>query len=570
MPKTTTFPSESPSRPSRVRHLIVALATAMSVLLYLDRFCVSFAADYIREDLGLTQTHMSWFLSVFFWSYALAQVPSGWLSDRHGARLMLTLYVVAWSLFTAQVGIVSGFVMLLLARLGCGLGQAGAYPTAGGVVSRWVPISRRGAASAWVALGGRIGGAIAPLLTAFLMVVFVPVGTPVEFMDADILDKAKLENQFSGDLPQGTKISDAAKQIMTHIGSEGTLLATLNGVLDDAGLFDEAAFAKVNLPREALSYAVRKKTGESISPDEQKRFNRLLIEAAFPAEIRKLYGRGWRPVMIVYGLVGILVAGAIWWIFRERPEQHPWVNNSERELIEAGRPPGATPIGRAGRLSMWPLLTSLSLWSNCACQFGTNVGWLFLVTWLSRYFIEVHNVPILERGVMVMIPSLAGIGGMFLGGRLTDWLLPRVGLKWSRRLPPTVTRFLAAIGYGLCLLFASLPSDSPWNSPWAFTVAFSMVYFSVDLGTAAVWAYAQDAGGKNVGSILGWGNMWGNLGAAIAPPLIYNRILGETPTLHDWNSLFWVGLIAFTLSGCCAWGLDATKPVFPNESPHQD
>ena len=68
----------------------------MAFLLYLDRFCVSFAADYIKEDLDLSQAQMSWFLSAFFWSYALAQVPSGWLSDRYGARIMLVIYILSW------------------------------------------------------------------------------------------------------------------------------------------------------------------------------------------------------------------------------------------------------------------------------------------------------------------------------------------------------------------------------------------------------------------------------------------------------------------------------------------
>ena len=65
----------SETRPTKARYLIVAAATLMSFLLYLDRFCVSFAVDYIRQDLGLTQSQMSWFISSFFWSYALAQVP---------------------------------------------------------------------------------------------------------------------------------------------------------------------------------------------------------------------------------------------------------------------------------------------------------------------------------------------------------------------------------------------------------------------------------------------------------------------------------------------------------------
>ena len=42
-------------QPSKVRYLIVAAATLMAFLLYLDRFCVSFAVDYIRQDLDLSQ-----------------------------------------------------------------------------------------------------------------------------------------------------------------------------------------------------------------------------------------------------------------------------------------------------------------------------------------------------------------------------------------------------------------------------------------------------------------------------------------------------------------------------------
>ena len=89
--------------------LIVAAATLMSFLLYLDRFCVSFAVDYIRQDLGMSQGQVKWFLSAFFWSYALAQVPAGWLSDRYGARIMLVVYILTWSFFTGLIGAANSF-----------------------------------------------------------------------------------------------------------------------------------------------------------------------------------------------------------------------------------------------------------------------------------------------------------------------------------------------------------------------------------------------------------------------------------------------------------------------------
>src|SRR5687767_5600975 len=124
-------------RPTRVRYLVVAVAMLMSVLLYLDRFCISFAERLIKEDLDLSNKQMGWILSAFFWSYALGQVPSGWFSDRFGARNMLALYILLWSLFTALTGLAAGFAMLVVMRLGFGLAQAGAYPTAASLLSRW-------------------------------------------------------------------------------------------------------------------------------------------------------------------------------------------------------------------------------------------------------------------------------------------------------------------------------------------------------------------------------------------------------------------------------------------------
>ena len=98
--------------PTYVRYRVVAVSALMAILLYLDRFCISFAEQYIQEDLRLTDQQIGWMLSAFFWTYALAQVPSGWLTDRFGARLMLTIYILLWSLFTGLTGLAAGFVVL--------------------------------------------------------------------------------------------------------------------------------------------------------------------------------------------------------------------------------------------------------------------------------------------------------------------------------------------------------------------------------------------------------------------------------------------------------------------------
>ncbi len=85
---------------------------------------------------------------------------------------MLTAYIVLWSLLTLATGLVSSFAGLLLVRLLCGAAEAGAYPTSMALVRKWIPLESRARASGMVALGGRIGGTLAPFLTIWLVVSF--------------------------------------------------------------------------------------------------------------------------------------------------------------------------------------------------------------------------------------------------------------------------------------------------------------------------------------------------------------------------------------------------------------
>ncbi|MBI3865805.1 MAG: MFS transporter [Planctomycetia bacterium] len=595
---------ETASRPTRVRHVVVAVTVLMAVVLYLDRFCVSFAERYIKEDLGLTEREIAHFISAFFWAYALGQVPSGWLSDRLSSRGVLALYIVSWSFFTAMIGAAAGFAMLLAMRLGCGLSQAGAYPTAGALLGRWVPFSGRGLASGLVALGGRVGAVIAPILTAYLMVIFVPLSTPADLDARSILDGpalcAKLTAPPStagfGDAPPiGERIfrrlpaevqpsvvtygelqrqrqdaetrraaagkpAEPAPPVPMDASDVQALVAGLDALLSSADLFEPRDFDRLkNLEREALGLQARRQKGESLSDAETVRLNRLFLEGLFAKEIGKLYVKGWRPVLLVYGIAGLAVAATFWFCFRNSPAEHPWCNAAERSLIggEAAESPGGAAAART-KFPARAILTSLSLWMSSISQFTTNMAWLFFVTFFARYLSDVHHVPILDRSVMAAVPPMAGIVGMFLGGHLTDSLVQKIGLRWGRALPMALTRFGAAAAYLACLWI---------DSPWPATIAFASGFLFVDLGVSAVWAFMQDVGGKHVGAILGWGNMWGNFGAALAP-LLYDRVLGPDPKTADWNVMFLVCAGLFVVSGLSGLWINATVPIVAaNEEP---
>ena len=156
---------------TKVRYRVIGATTLAAVLLYLDRVCLAEIAklDEFKTALGIGDHHKGAILASFFFAYALAQTPAGWLSDRFGARKMLPFYILAWSACTLMTGLAGGFVAFIVARSLFGLAQAGCYPTAGSLIKRWIAPPDRGKASSIVSVGGRIGGALAPIITAWLL-----------------------------------------------------------------------------------------------------------------------------------------------------------------------------------------------------------------------------------------------------------------------------------------------------------------------------------------------------------------------------------------------------------------
>jgi nitrate/nitrite transporter NarK len=275
----------------------------------------------------------------------------------------------------------------------------------------------------------------------------------------------------------------------------------------------------------------------------------LALEAVFPDAVRKIYVHGWQPVMWIYGAAGLFVAGWFYLQVRDEPRRHPHVNDCELDLIEAGReePTAASAMTAAQAVPMRAILRNRSLWYLNVAQFGTNIGWAFLVTLLDRYLFEVHRVPYVDRGLMQMVPLFVGWGGMLAGGWLTDRLSRGLGVRAGRALPVGLSRFVA-MGAFLMLLFEP--------SPWTCTILFAVVAFGTDMGSPAVWAYYQDVGGRSIAAVLGWGNMWGNFGAMVSPLLI-----GWIARQWSWNAAFTTCAAAFLLAGVCGLAIDATRPV---------
>ena len=151
-------------RGSRVRYRVLWMAFLLALVTFLDRVCISIAAPYMMQDLGLTMVQMSLVFSAFTLAYSLFEVPSGWLGDVIGPRRVLTRIVLWWSAFTMLTGAAPGYRSLLAIRFLFGAGEAGAFPNAVRSFSLWFPARERGKANGVLFFGSRLGGALtAPL-----------------------------------------------------------------------------------------------------------------------------------------------------------------------------------------------------------------------------------------------------------------------------------------------------------------------------------------------------------------------------------------------------------------------
>jgi len=145
------------------RQRVLGLLSALSVITYLDRVCISVAGPRIQAEFGLGAEQWGLVTGAFAIAYAAFEFPSGWLADRFGARAMLLRIVLWWSAYTALTAVAAEVWALVVIRFLFGAGEAGAYPTASVAVYRWFPPLERGRSFGIILLSGQFGAAVAPL-----------------------------------------------------------------------------------------------------------------------------------------------------------------------------------------------------------------------------------------------------------------------------------------------------------------------------------------------------------------------------------------------------------------------
>ncbi len=122
-----------------------------------DRYVLSTLLGPISKELHLSDTGAASLGIPLALFYVTMGIPLSWLCERTSRRSLLAAAVAVWSVMTTLTGYTRGYVDLLLARIGVGIGEAGGTPACNSIIADYFPADRRSMAMTVFALGAPIG-----------------------------------------------------------------------------------------------------------------------------------------------------------------------------------------------------------------------------------------------------------------------------------------------------------------------------------------------------------------------------------------------------------------------------
>jgi ACS family glucarate transporter-like MFS transporter len=234
---------------------------------------------------------------------------------------------------------------------------------------------------------------------------------------------------------------------------------------------------------------------------------------------------GWRIACGVMGTATVLLT-AFWLEFgRDRPVDHPRVNDAELSLL----PPPETPAPDASPPDFLEWLKNPSLIFLTLNYAAVGYYEYTLFYWMKYYFSDVRGYSeAMSRSFTGMV-SAAMIVAMPLGGVLSDRLVRTWGYRAGRMSVP-IFGMLASAGL---LYAATLAQETP-----VVVTVFFLAHAAIGLCEAPTWVAGLEIGGSQCGTAAAIVNTGGNLGGLLAPV-----VTPYVASAYGWNAGFIVASI---------------------------
>ncbi len=123
---------------------------------------------YMKKEFNLNYTETAAITSAFSISGGLSQLPSGFLADKIGPTILITMGILGVAIGGLFIGLSTSYYMLLAALVFMGLMSGGYHPASTPLISMSVPVNQRGRALGVHLIGGNSSFFIAPMIAAVI------------------------------------------------------------------------------------------------------------------------------------------------------------------------------------------------------------------------------------------------------------------------------------------------------------------------------------------------------------------------------------------------------------------
>lgn len=272
-----------------------------------------------------------------------------------------------------------------------------------------------------------------------------------------------------------------------------------------------------------------------------------------------MLGLNWRTALVVMSVAGLGFAFVFWLLCRNSPDEDPWTNSAERELIREGEVdnPDAPPV-----LPFRRVVQNRSMLVFMVQQFMNAGADYIYVAVMGSYFLNARGIEATKAGLLVSLPLWGGAIGGVVGGILNDRLIQRTGSRrWSRTSVGFSGKFLACLG-----MFVAIQQETAMAAAiWLF-----IVKFFTDWTQPTVWGTCTDMGGRYSATAFSIINTSGAVGG-IVTPLVGGIVLdyfthkevvdGVEKLITDYNPLFALVAGMYLISASCWFFIDCTHSL---------
>ncbi|WP_248796451.1 MFS transporter [Pseudomonas sp. MWU13-2105] len=158
-----------PSKKGRFRWIVAALFFLAYMIAGADRANIGVVIPFIKQEYGLSNTDIGALASLFYLTYAMVQIPAGYLFSRFGIRNLLTTSLVLTSLSTLFIGVTSSVLQLKFARPLLGAAEGPINIGIVSIINRWFPSREKGLATGIFMSSIKFAPAFVPPLCALIV-----------------------------------------------------------------------------------------------------------------------------------------------------------------------------------------------------------------------------------------------------------------------------------------------------------------------------------------------------------------------------------------------------------------